>query len=222
MLLFEKLFLFSDDVPRGAPEQMALDEALLEFAGGPLLRVYRWEGPAVTFGYSQSLAGIRRGFPALPLVRRWTGGGIVEHGSDWTFALVVPADEPFVKLRPAETYRLIHEMISVVLGTSAISARLTGPEDCRPGDACFAAPSLHDVTAGGRKVCGGAQRRTRRGLLHQGSIQNIIMPENFGAVLSGALSDRVEGFSPPAKLFERAHRLATKKYATEDWNAKTP
>src|SRR5439155_4066795 len=38
---------------------------------------------------------------------------------------------------------------------------------------CFANPVHADVMLNGRKIAGAAQRRTRRGLLQQGSIQGV-------------------------------------------------
>src|SRR4051812_47542188 len=116
MPLFDSLLLFPDDTPRGGADQMALDEALLETARLPMLRVYCWGVPAVSFGYSQSLSEVERTWPGLPLVRRWTGGGMVEHGRDWTFALIVPAGELFAAVRPAESYRRIHSVVAEALG----------------------------------------------------------------------------------------------------------
>jgi len=40
---------------------------------------------------------------------------------------------------------------------------------------CFANPVPADVMMDGRKIAGAAQRRARRGLLQQGSIQGITM-----------------------------------------------
>lgn len=40
---------------RSAAEQMACDEALLEYADRPVLRCYEWVSPAATFGYAQRL-----------------------------------------------------------------------------------------------------------------------------------------------------------------------
>ena len=73
MPLFDVIDLFDDETARSGAEQMALDEALLEIAQRPLLRVYRWAEPTVSFGYSLPLASVRDRFPALPCVRRWTG-----------------------------------------------------------------------------------------------------------------------------------------------------
>src|SRR2546423_1117404 len=52
------------------------------------------------------------------------------------------------------------------------SRETRGATDRRYSDNCFANPVRADVLLDGRKIAGAAQRRTTRGLLHQGSIQN--------------------------------------------------
>jgi lipoate-protein ligase A len=220
MPLFDSLQLFSDATPRGGAEQMALDEALLEIASRPVLRVYCWEGPAVSFGYSQSLAEAGRAFPGLPLVRRWTGGGLVEHGRDWTFALIVPVGEPFAAVRPAESYRRIHAAVAGALGGSAF---LKCGSESAPGGACFQRPVCDDVMeSGGNKICGGAQRRTRKGFLHQGSVQGCAWPEDMDARLAGLLAERVEPYRVDEGIFTRAGELARVKYGAPEWLRKIP
>ena len=98
-----------------------------------MLRSYRWAGQAVSFGYSQSLAAVRERIPSLPSVRRWTGGGIVEHGCDWTFSLIVPSSEPLAKARPEDTYRSIHARIVTALNELGYPARLAESEECAHG-----------------------------------------------------------------------------------------
>lgn len=223
MSILRALDYFPDDVARDGAGQMALDEALSETAQRPILRVYQWDGAAASFGYSQSLAEVRHLHPAVPLVRRWTGGGIVEHGSDWTFALIVPRDEPLAGERVEETYRRIHVAVQNSLLASGIEARLAGAEDCRCGMACFVAPALHDVIGmGGRKLCGGAQRRTRRGFLHQGSVQNETLPPDFGTALCVELSASWQSYLPEEYVFARMSALKTTKYGTEVWRTKIP
>jgi lipoate-protein ligase A len=54
------------------------------------------------------------------------------------------------------------------LGIATVLAPLPRPV---PAAECFAGPELHDLTWQGRKIAGAAQRRNRRGLLIQGSVQ---------------------------------------------------
>lgn len=219
MPLFDLLAVFSDAIPRGGEEQMALDEALLETCDRPILRVYFWDGPAVTFGYSQSLAGVRQAFPGLPLVRRWTGGGIVEHGRDWTFSLIVPAGEPFAAVRPAESYRQIHEVVARALGRDAfLKGEVSAPV---AAGACFVQPVRDDVMAlNGHKICGGAQRRTRRGFLHQGSVQHCDWPADLITRVASGLAARSGEAEVKGSVFARAARLSAGKYGSAAWREK--
>lgn len=223
MPLLDHLDIFLDETPRGGAEQMAWDEAILATIARPVLRTYRWDGPAVSFGYSQSLGLVRGMFPDRPLVRRWTGGGVVEHGSDWTFALIVPAGEGLAKSRPAETYERIHAAVMKGLAEAGVGGRLAECKDRVSGAACFVAPALHDVLASdGQKLCGGAQRRTRHGFLHQGSIQSVEVPDGFAERLGRELTDAVEIFKIPTQLAERAKTLANERYGAAAWAEKIP
>ena len=50
-MLFEEIIEIIDPEPHDAALNMAIDEALLQTASLPLLRVYRWSRPAVSVGY---------------------------------------------------------------------------------------------------------------------------------------------------------------------------
>ena len=52
-------------------------------------------------------------FAGRDLVRRWTGGGIVEHGQDFTYSLVCPGDENLPTT--IEFYRFVHLAIANIL-----------------------------------------------------------------------------------------------------------
>jgi lipoyl(octanoyl) transferase len=218
MPLFDVIDIFLDETARDGPQQMALDEALLEFAERPVLRTYRWARQAVSFGYSQSLAAVRERIPSLPSVRRWTGGGIVEHGCDWTFSVIVPSGEPLAKACPEDSYRSIHAQIMTALSELGYPACLAESQECARGLACFSSPAVHDVIgADGRKVCGGAQRRTRKGFLHQGSIQHLSLPADFPVRLVKLIAGGTLRFSPCLAVLTRTQELIAEKYATIAW-----
>jgi lipoyl(octanoyl) transferase len=167
--LFETLQLWIDESARSGPENMAVDEWLLANVEQPLLRVYRWEGNWGSLGYFGSIAEARETFPGVNWVRRWTGGGLVDHRDDWTYTLVVPIRDPLARQRGAESYRLIHEALGQVLESGDV--RLSSGREVTGAAACFENPVEHDlVDAAGRKRAGAGQRRTRTGLLHQGSV----------------------------------------------------
>jgi hypothetical protein len=119
-VLFDHLLEVHDPEPHAAALNMAIDEALLRAAREPILRIYRWEQPAVSFGYFGKWAEVQRTWPEREAVRRWTGGGIVPHGDDLTYSLIVPRAHPFALLGPLESYRAIHEALAAALGSASL------------------------------------------------------------------------------------------------------
>jgi len=86
--------------------------------------------------------------------------------------------------------------------------------------ACFENPAQYDLLAAGQKIAGAAQRRSRFGMLHQGSVQGVAVAPGFAERLAGMLAQRVtpRGFS--AEELAEAEMLAEVKYATDGWNRK--
>ena len=191
---------------------MALDEALLRSVPNPVLRVYRWIERTVSLGCFGSLAEARETFGSQwALVRRWTGGGLVPHDGDWTYSLIVPAGEPFVQHSAASSYRVVHSALSVALRSGGIDAHLAADTPAARGGLCFAASVTADVLVAGRKIAGAAQRRTRFGFLHQGSVQGITVPATAGAVLADQLGGAAPTlFVPSSHSSARRHASAHK------------
>jgi len=157
-----------------AAHNMAFDAALLEAAPAlrrPVLRFYSWTEPAATFGYSQKYAEIAPMTLLRPLVRRPTGGGLVPHDADWTYSLAFPPGSAWYALKAVESYHRVHEWIQAAFNNLGVATELA--PDCRkalPGQ-CFVGHEQFDVLWRGKKIAGAAQRRTRDGLLIQGSLQ---------------------------------------------------
>jgi lipoyl(octanoyl) transferase len=209
---------------------MALDEALLHEAPRlrqPVLRFYAWTEPAASFGYFQHYTDIERATHLRPLVRRPTGGGLVPHDADWTYSLAFPPIDAWYALSAIESYRRVHEWIQAALSRIGVSAQLA-PACSRsvPGQ-CFQGYEKHDVLWRGRKIAGAAQRRTRDGLLIQGSVQ----PTGLGVTRrewETAMCDVARAtqdadwaeFKPDAPLTERAQELARQKYSHAQYNQK--
>ena len=74
-----------------------------------------------------------------------------------------------------------------------------------------------DVLVNDQKVAGAAQRRSRGGLLQQGSVQNVMLGPKFCEKFAEALSPDVVACEIKPILLEKAHRLAESKYGTEAW-----
>jgi lipoate-protein ligase A len=209
---------------------MALDDALLLTAarrGRPLLRFYGWDRPAVTLGYVQRYDAAPAGFA---VVRRPTGGGVVYHDHDLTYAVVVPAGHWLTGLDRTHSYRGINASVQAGLAHCRLPASLAATEIPQQVDrmtmVCFQNPTRYDVLLAGRKVAGSAQRRTRDGLLHQGSLHfggplPLPRPELIEALLKGfveTLSLDLARFSPDLETLALARRLVAEKYGTEAWN----
>jgi lipoyl(octanoyl) transferase len=158
----------------GAPGfNMAMDEALLEFVSQsdrPILRFYDWSHAAASFGYFQRYADVQLMTVLRPLVRRPTGGGLVPHGSDVTYSFIVPRQHQWYGFTAKESYRRMHEWIQASMEKLSVVTALA--DDCHSSAGqCFIGHDQCDVMWHNQKIAGAAQRRTRLGLLIQGSIQ---------------------------------------------------
>lgn len=220
-MILPGLQLFDDRAAqRSAAGQMALDEALLELSAAPVLRVYRWSVPVLSFGYFLSFADAAAEQSAHEgLMRRWTGGGLVHHGADVPWSLVVPrvAEEALQSTRGA--YAALHSALAAALEKCGTATAMHPPESPAPtGGLCFQAPAPGDLLGGdGRKLAGAGQRRTRLGLLHQGTIHGVNLPAHFPSLLAASLADSVQPFHPPSGLEARAAELETCRYSTPGW-----
>ena len=121
-MLFENLKVWRDERPRGGPENMAIDEWLMRSVGETaVLRLYFWKGDWVSLGYFQSLAKARQIFGGEPnYVRRWTGGGIVDHRQDLNYTLAIPRSHPLARKRGSDSYCAIHGEIARCLAQGGI------------------------------------------------------------------------------------------------------
>jgi lipoate-protein ligase A len=90
-------------------------------------------------------------------------------------------------------------------------------ERARAPQMCFSNPVRADVLLNGQKIAGAAQRRTRRGLLQQGSIQNVDFGNGLAERFARALSRRIKTETIDHALIERGKKIAQEKYGSEAW-----
>jgi lipoyl(octanoyl) transferase len=214
----ERLHLIREESPRSAAENMAVDETLFLTATCPVLRSYRWIRPSVSFGYFTPWTEVALLFAGRDLVRRWTGGGIVEHGQDFTYSLVCPSGKG---LPPTiEFYRFVHLAIANILRKSGWPVQIAQLTDTVRSPACFERAVQLDLKIRGQKIAGAAIRRNRKGLLLQGSIQRLQVPVHFEVRLAAALADRVDSFVLTDSIMEQAAQIAKEKYGAAEWNCR--
>src|SRR5437868_1685207 len=168
---------------------MALDEVLLGTKRTPILRFYRWNSPSISFGYFVSFAEACEIARNRATVRRWTGGGIVPHGEDLTYSIMIGSKDAAFALAS----KIIYQRVHLALGSA-----------------------LREIE-NDRKIAGAAQRKTRNGLLHQGSIQRENLDERFRNAFARLLGDRIIAGSIGTDVMRAAEELAATKYATDLW-----
>ncbi len=227
-VILSEIHFWPDPEFRSASRQMAVDEALFHWSastGRAAARFYHWDAPAVTVGYFH-----RRGTDHLSLpaeaVRRFTGGGLVEHGEDLTFALTLPAASEAARATGAERYRRVHEALAGALVGTGFSAALEPAHLPSSPGPCFSHPVPWDLRdpETGRKIGGGAQRRSRGAVIHQGSVR---LPPELRNPRAGWITDflhrlaaRVTLLDAPVRdrLAEEALERENSRYGNASWN----
>ena len=195
-------------------------------------RPFAWSELAYTFGVSQKWSTYRQVVaPHVPLVRRCTGGGLVSHLEDWTFAIVIPAVHNLFKADANETYAVIHKAMLECLLDQKLPVELLpqpqSPRTFKAPDQCENHAEPHDLVlkSDGRKVAGAAQRRTKHGLLLEGYISRPLLAgcnwnkfqESFPKALGKALNS--EPIAAPSPIYDQAdHEGMWAKFNSAAWN----
>jgi lipoate-protein ligase A len=204
-----------------ASANMAIDESLLRQVKAPVLRMYGWDLPCVSIGYFQKAAVVP---DDTPFVRRYTGGGLVEHGRDLTYTLILPADHPLTLAGTLPSYQSIHTAGASALRAAGVDCRLATAQPKKDHASCFLKPVPADVLdSAGNKLAGAAQRRTKQGCLHQGS---ILLPGTLPPQLSDVLPEHLAlalkiTWAPGERTGEEEELAETffqERYSTRDWN----
>jgi lipoate---protein ligase len=234
------------DLTLPSPEEnLAGDEALLDLCEGgrgeELLRFWEPAQYFVVVGYANKIA-TEVSLPfcqqhTIPVLRRCTGGGTVLQGPGClNYSLILRLDEP----GPLQSISATNDFI-LRRHREVLAELLRAPVE-KQGHT--------DLTVGGLKFSGNAQRRRKRFLLFHGSFllhldialveKALPLPSrqpgyrgdrshtdflvNLGlapALLKTALCRAWNATVPLATIpFERINRLAREKYALDEWNFK--
>lgn len=160
---------------------MAIDEALLQAVeqgqSQPILRLYSWQPPTLSLGYSQPYADVdlsalkARGWG---LVRRPTGGRAILHTDELTYAVILPLDHPLAAGGVLASYQRLSKGLLLALQQLGLAVEIeqetTLTAEARSNPVCFEVPSAYELTVQGKKLIGSAQTRRRRAMLQHGSL----------------------------------------------------
>lgn len=184
-----------------AKENMEYDARLLAELGErerPILHLYGWKRPSVTYGHfihPEQVINLPEAEKAgLDLARRPTGGGVVFHLWDLAFSVLIPAKCSLFSVNTLDNYGLVNRVVQeVVKDFLGLQTSLT-PIDAATAHAscanfCMARPTKYDVMLEGKKIAGAAQRKTKDGFLHQGTI--ALIPPDL-ELLSKLLSPEIQ------------------------------
>jgi lipoate-protein ligase A len=149
------------------------------------LRIYSWRPNCISLGYSQKMDRLIDEEMASKMgwdvVKRPTGGGIVFHNeAEVTYSIVTEIDNPILPEGLVPSYMKISEALLSALKNLGIEAsisrvdRTLSPVGLRGRPTrqtlCFSYPAEYEIICNGRKIIGSAQKRGKRTLLQQGSI----------------------------------------------------
>jgi lipoate-protein ligase A len=205
--------IFTDD--QDAFYNMALDEALLfsceEQNSPPIIRLYRWNPPGISLGYSQPIARTidlkKCRERQIDVVRRITGGRAVLHENELTYSVCADTGNyPDLGQSTIQTYQKISSALLESLRFLGITAEWHKPSPKMeslsfhkfPYKPCFVSTSRYEITVKGRKLIGSAQRRfgSRSG---RDSTMSFIQ---HGSILTGKGRYSIAEFLPDGSLAE--------------------
>lgn len=182
----------------------------------PTLRWYRSATPAVVLGRGQGDLGAEIAARGLTVVTRYSGGGAVLLDRDLlSLDVLVPSGHPWLDGGPGAIFGPVGESWAEALralGVPDVAVHRDAGAARRRGDArqrllaavCYATLGRGEVTAGGRKIVGLAQRRRRPGALVQAGLLRRWRPARLLTAL-GADPDDPDIAASAAGLDELVH-----------------
>jgi lipoate-protein ligase A len=199
---------------------MALDEALLVSCNRdispPVVRLYQWNPPAVSIGYSQlaerTVDARKCRKLGVDMVRRITGGRAVLHEDEITYSVCASTSHfPELGENVTETYRrlsmaLLQSLRSLGIDGECVKPSAEGRSAYGPSTRstpCFLSSSRYEMTVGGRKLIGSAQRRFS---LRSGGTQANEIFIQHGSIPTGPGRHSLADLLPQNDLAQRFRR----------------
>ena len=208
MIHKKSYFRVIQDENLSAKENMAIDDALLssyEVGDSAIFRLYSWEN-SFTIGVSQKFEN----YPVTSLykgnyAKRITGGGVLFHGHDLSYSLVIPTNL-LEGLNIKESYEKICTFIINFYKKLGLDAKyVKDNEDIKlsKNEFCQVGFEAYDILINGKKIGGNAQRRTKKAIFQHGSIPIF---RNNDKNLDGKIGYTLEDFGIETD-YKKAKRL---------------
>ena len=174
-----------EDGPGDGRLNMAIDRAILTACDSgqapATLRLYGWDKPTLSIGYSQNelkdVDNVQCERRNIPIVRRFTGGRALLHQYELTYSLIAPIPHPQFPGNLAGAFNAVSKAVIYSLEKTGVAKLEMAGKDkrsCGPGGkrspACFATTNHWEITVMGKKLAGSAQRRLNGAFLQHGSI----------------------------------------------------
>lgn len=197
-------------------EHMDRDRRLLDEGNNPFLRFYTWPWPSCSFGLftDPKILLKEEALHTIPHAKRPTGGGLLFHGRDLSFSLFLPEGHHALSPNSKENYRRINETVLhaliPLLKEETFLEESAPQETASPFHFCQAQTTTYDLHIGSKKIGGVAERRTKRGMLHQTSL--FLYPLDWELLLKAVREEREvrnmqEKTISLSELFREAHSL---------------
>ena len=162
---------FIDSPKLSAKANMDLDKSLLEnFDGTAIFRLYSWEESSFTIGRFQKEENL--GEFGTSHAKRMTGGGLLLHGFDISYTIIIP-----ISLLSSKSVKESYEYICSFLlhfyknlGLHVEYAKDIMPDNLSKSFFCQEGFEAYDMICQGKKIGGNAQRRTKNLIFQHGSI----------------------------------------------------
>jgi len=173
---------------QSAKLNMAIDKALamsFQKEDKPILRFYTWEN-SFTVGVSQNTQTYEKTYANFNgnCAKRMTGGGVLFHGHDISYSLVVPSSY-LKELSVKQSYEKICSFLLDFyknLNLKASFAKDVKEIALSKSNFCQVGYEAYDIIINGIKIGGNAQKRTKNMIFQHGSIPlfSIEQKEEFG------------------------------------------
>ena len=195
---------FLDDQSASGSLNMAYDEyifSMLEKWRRPVLRLYSFDPPAITLGYHQQFEKVLNAEAVhedgIEVARRITGGRALLHKNEVTYCVASLSADFDSGTDMTGSFLRISAALKRALGSIGLAAEVSPRRSVKNSvgrgerlvSPCLASVTRYELTIGGKKVAGSAQRRRDGAFLQHGSILLGRGSEDIVRYLRGDWSD---------------------------------